>query len=111
MEPDATKHAATAETADATEYVAAARWTDATEYAAAARWTNAAEYADAAGQTNAAEYADAAGQTDATKSVSYTHLDVYKRQGGKRNQCADHRLPRGTGASFPGSIGRYGGSL
>ena len=34
MEPDATKHAATAETADATEYAAAAETADAAEYAA-----------------------------------------------------------------------------
>lgn len=46
MEPDATKHAATADTVDATEY------------AAAARWTNAAEYADAAGQTDATKHAE-----------------------------------------------------
>lgn len=55
MEPDATKHAATAETADATEY------------AAAARWTNAAEYADAAGQTDATKRADAAETADANE--------------------------------------------
>ena len=34
MEPDATKHAATAETADATEYADAAETADAAEYAA-----------------------------------------------------------------------------
>lgn len=57
MEPDATKHAATAETADATEY------------AAAARWTNAAEYADAAGQTDATKYAATTGK-NATPELS-----------------------------------------
>lgn len=60
MEPDATKHAATAETADATEY------------AAAARWTNAAEYADAAGQTDATKHADAAETADANEYAATT---------------------------------------
>ena len=60
MEPDATKHAATADTVDATEY------------AAAARWTNAAEYADAAGQTDATKHADAAETADATEYAATT---------------------------------------
>lgn len=60
MEPDATKHAATADTVDAIEY------------AAAARWTNAAEYADAAGQTDATKHADAAETADATEYAATT---------------------------------------
>lgn len=60
MEPDATKHAVTAETADATEY------------AAAARWTNAAEYADATGQTDATKHADAAETADANEYAATT---------------------------------------
>lgn len=72
MEPDAIKHAATAETANATEYAATAETADATEYAAAARWTNAAEYADAAGQTDATKHADAAETADANEYAATT---------------------------------------
>ena len=50
MEPDATKHAATADTVDAAEYADAAGQTDATKHADAAETADATEYAATTGK-------------------------------------------------------------